>query len=165
VREFALGDVNEDGRPDLAATDDHEAILFLAGVGDGTFAAPVAAVPGTFGPDTPAVGLADLDLDGHLDLVHSHYDGTPPGPMLRTYRGDGTGSFVAVQTIASLPSAGPLTFADVNGDGAPDIVAGGVQLGFGDVRFAARSRASARDRSATSTRTATSTRSARTPST
>jgi hypothetical protein len=74
------GDFNRDGRTDLATA--NGALQFLAGQGDGSFAAPIE------GP--PAESLdraADIDGDGALDLL------AVDGRTLNLYRGRGDGSF------------------------------------------------------------------------
>jgi len=134
ILRFDSGDVDEDGLPDVVAFDDDHALVLRTGVGDGTFASAVV-IPTSADEGAPTIRLADLDLDGHLDLVHGG-SGTST-VLLHTYRGNGAGLFAPVQTTAGLAYTTPIKIADVNGDGAPDIVAGGVQLGFGDVSFAA----------------------------
>jgi hypothetical protein len=114
----AVGDVNGDGRTDAlvgANTPSGVANLYLRS-GPATFAAP--APLGTFTPVLD-VGLADLDGDGDRDAVLS----TSQGGTFVVALNDGTGSF-GPPTQFSSPAIvnGQFVVADVDGDGAPDIV-------------------------------------------
>ncbi len=115
----ALGDLDADGTLDVfvpAAAQDK--LLF----NDGT--AHLADVSALFlgsegGPSTRAT-LADLDLDGALDLVVLDVPG-----RVRLYRNDGTGrlfdySFELAGNESAFASAG-LAIADLDGDGDDDL--------------------------------------------
>ena len=71
--QFAVGDFNRDGRPDLAVTSavdfDVSTVRIYLGRGDGTFAAPLSFSTGGIGPWQ--IIAADLNRDGNLDLVVS----------------------------------------------------------------------------------------------
>ena len=111
---------------------DHRLDLVLSGIGEqgATRAYLNQGVPLLFSaaPDTlpeerfPALALADVDLDGDLDLAMS---GCWGDRQMRLFRNDGAGGFTA--TDASLPQlrAGNLAWADVNADGRPDLLATG----------------------------------------
>src|SRR5262249_5744081 len=116
----ALGDVNGDGRPDLAA-------LPRKGPGPGVwlFQAPGRWKPASTGLATSdlscgvGVALADVDGDGHRDLgVADHCHG------LSVFLGDGSGAW---RMGPAPPRANggqeDLAFGDVNGDGHADLVA------------------------------------------
>jgi hypothetical protein len=124
----ALGDVNNDGFPDMVLTSNCQpqtcaggTLTLLLNNGDGTFA-KATELSDSKGP----VAIADMNNDGNLDLV------TGAGVML----GAGDGTFQA----ANLQVAGgaqAVTLADLNNDGNIDVVsvtASGVsvQLGNGD---------------------------------
>src|SRR5256712_3318430 len=66
-RSVAMGDVNGDGRPDLAvANGGSNTVSVLVGNGDGTFQAAQSFATGT----TPlSVAVGDVNGDGRLDLA------------------------------------------------------------------------------------------------
>ena len=79
------------------------------------------------------VAAGDFDADGKLDLAVA--DSNTYG--VRVYRGAGDGTFLAPVTAAGsagIPIFGPLTTADMNGDGRLDLVArtSGVGTFFGN---------------------------------
>src|SRR5439155_2376607 len=91
---FALGDLNGDGKPDLAAAvSSPDEIEILIGDGSGGFVpgAAIAASP-HFSVGSPI--LADLNRDGVLDL--SFFDASPftfeGGNLVRVAKGRGDGT-------------------------------------------------------------------------
>jgi hypothetical protein len=127
TNEFAPGivaaDFNHDGKMDLA-TDDGTTIRIYQGNGDGTFAA---------GPAYAAIAnrgylmAADLDGDGNVDLISGHetnglFSGDDFGENI-TYAllGKGDGTFAGAPKVPV--SYAGTNFADLNGDGRPDLVA------------------------------------------
>ncbi|MHB8900981.1 MAG: FG-GAP repeat domain-containing protein [Thermoguttaceae bacterium] len=112
--DMVLADVNEDGNPDVAATNrDANEIALLLGHGDGTLAQPVR-FPAGLRP--LSIAAADLDNDGHIDLVTGHT------LSLTILLGRGDGTFEA----QSLPLPGTdfldVEVADIHEDGALDIL-------------------------------------------
>ena len=95
-------------------------------------------------PISPAYGIsepaqlvaADLDGDGHLDLL-AEESSAYPTPTTQWLRGDGDGSFQAMATLTT--SAGVLP-GDFNGDGQTDLAVGNAEavslmLGIGGGSF------------------------------
>jgi FG-GAP-like repeat len=129
---IAVGDVNGDCKDDIvvgatsqmATPSGDSGISILLSNGDGTFKPAVAYAFMPFGTDgtsdSPAlIALADLDGDGHADVIGYPY----LGYILN--KGDGTfGTMEPVPTNSSLIGSFMAT-ADMNGDGTVDIVLAG----------------------------------------
>ena len=156
--DVAVGDLNGDGKPDIAVVNCGNAANnhcigaggnagILIGNGDGTFQ-PVVSMPlGGGGFGAIAVAIADINADGKLDVIVAGdcTSGGCGGVLL----GNGDGTF---KPEISFGSAGLIAFSlaigDVNGDGKLDAVIGnqcatqacqtstvGVSLGNGDGTF------------------------------
>ncbi len=127
---LAVGDLNEDGHLDVLSLGAVGSTQTTVGVslGDGT--GQFAPAPDVLLPPTPAdLALADLNADGHLDLVVQ----TGTGVALRL--GDGAGQFVANAPGSLLGgtggSTGALALGDVDNDGDLDAVTAGTPAGPG----------------------------------
>jgi hypothetical protein len=117
-------DLNGDGHLDLivansarsGAPTDSGSIAVLLGHGDGTFAAPVLYSAGIKPYD---VKLADIDLDGHPDLVTAN-NGSNNFTILL---GHGDGTFTRAGSY-NMFSTGPTSLAigDLTGDGLPEVI-------------------------------------------
>jgi len=117
---IAVGDINNDGWPDLVLANpgllSSDTAWVLLNNQHGGF----TQVPTTGGASTTQAILADLNGDGNLDLV---FQGTGGGATI--YLGDGTGSFTFQTMFYSDVTGGGPGFdavADLNGDGIPDIL-------------------------------------------
>ncbi len=141
---LALGDVNGDGKLDIAtaspndyaATGNHGTAGVLLGDGQGNFATSVNYATGL---DTEAVALGDLDGDGKLDLVVAN-TGLDDWWSVGVLRGKGDGTFAPEVEFPSGIGPNSVALGDLNKDGKLDVVlanstAGGtvsVLLGKGD---------------------------------
>ena len=116
ARDFvAIGDLNGDGKPDLAtANPEANTVSVLANRGDGSFGARLDYPTGRL-PESVAIG--DLNGDGKPDLATAN-SGADTVSVLAN-RGDG--SFEAGRDYAT--GLGPVSVAvgDLNGDGKPDL--------------------------------------------
>ena len=111
----ATGDFNDDGRADLAVTNQRDnTVTILLGDGHGGFtpAAPVAV--GNFpGPVT----VEDFNRDGHADLAVVNITSDNVSILL----GDGHGSFLSAAPVAVGNQPNYVVTADFNGDGIVDL--------------------------------------------
>ncbi len=120
-----LADVDEDGKLDVVTSNGRRnTIEILRGDGRGGLA-PGPIVRLEPGRDYHSFALAEVDGDGHLDVVtaSSAKPLDEPGHLV-VKRGDGRGSFTDLPgSSSSVPSGSTLeTLADVNGDQRPDVV-------------------------------------------
>jgi Bacterial Ig-like domain (group 3)/FG-GAP-like repeat len=122
----AVADFNGDGKMDMAISSGYylnAGIMVALGNGDGTFQTPVSMASTlqnqTYdSPYTSFIQAVDIDGDGNQDLVYTNADYGTVGVLF----GMGNGSFY---DPVEYPSGGwnwGLTVADVNQDGAPDVV-------------------------------------------
>lgn len=112
----AVGDFNGDTKPDLFVGVDRYGLFQLhLGNGDGRFT--LAGQHRLVGnSDTDLVKAADVDGDGHLDLVTGSRVGT-----ISVLRGNGDGSFDDPE-FWSTEAMGPLFAADFDRNGSMDVV-------------------------------------------
>jgi hypothetical protein len=134
----AIGDVNGDGKPDLAVAGGCEScgvngyVSVLLGNGDGTFQTAVTYPSGGYA--ATSVAVADVNGDGWTDLVVANmcikdkpgcYNSTQGAVDVLPGIGDGT--FQAPVTYgAGGHVAWSVAVGDVNGDGRPDLVVANV---------------------------------------
>ena len=112
----SVGDLNADGLPDIVLGKGRHWPLFnrvLLNNGHGGF---IATNLGTAPDRTYSAALADIDRDGHPDIVVSNDD---PDRKL-VYRNDGKGHFPACDALPT-ESATSIVAADLDGDGALDL--------------------------------------------
>jgi hypothetical protein len=115
VTGVAAGDVNGDGHVDLVSCNDETVASIFLGHGDGTLDPSGEIVVGTGGR---YVALADLDLDGRLDLVIAR------STALTVARGNGDGSFATPSSYATngVNTNRIVQIADLDSDGRLDLV-------------------------------------------
>jgi uncharacterized protein (TIGR03437 family) len=129
VRAIRAGDLNKDGKNDLALTTIEEParLLTLTGDGAGGFSAPVSIETG---PSPIDLAITDVNSDGAPDLAVVTGPTLPPDPSQSNYNlaihlGDGVGGFAAPRHISftTSPSSVPtrVETGDFNGDGKPDL--------------------------------------------
>jgi hypothetical protein len=116
---FITADVNGDGHKDIIAVNGQ---VFL-GAGDGITYTPVPQP--AFPPITtattnfaPSIVAADFNKDGKLDLA------TDDGATIRTYKGNGDGTFITGPAYAAIGDFGFLLATDLDGDGNIDLWSG-----------------------------------------
>ncbi len=152
VRRFAVGanpamvkaeDLDLDGHQDLIAINQGASnnISILRGNGDGTFQAQQHMT--VFGAALSAVAVADVDLDGLMDILVTDtiFD------SVWLFLGNGDGTFQEQLRVAVGTDPVALAVGDLNGDRKPDVVVANATsadvsllLGRGDGTFVAQPR-------------------------
>ncbi|KFI23317.1 FG-GAP repeat domain-containing protein [Nitrosococcus oceani] len=127
-RGLAVGDINEDGRLDLAVANSINGPEVFLQTQKGSWQRTPDVMPSMLG-GAEGIALGDLDRDGHLDLVvGGRLETKGTGYGLFILRGDGKGGWTKLQDT-SLPASGlpftwGITTADVNGDQWLDFAVG-----------------------------------------
>ena len=120
-----LADVDEDGCLDGVIADANNYVWVRKGSCDGNFGEP-SQWP--MGDSNSAVRLADMNGDGHLDIVTTAIPATDPiygfvaGNTLSVALGDGRGGFTNGRNYKGNGESYSLSLADFNGDGKFDVV-------------------------------------------
>jgi hypothetical protein len=121
-------DADEDGWQDIFLACDSTPSLLLMNNHDGTFREEGLVRGVALNPDGEevggmGVGVGDYNLDGHLDLVKTHFIAQATG----LYRNDGKANFEDVSVAAGLGAERRFVcwgagMVDVDNDGYPDVV-------------------------------------------
>lgn len=109
------GDLDEDGHVDLVFGFEDGRVEPWFGDGAGGFVLG-APLEGPTGPGGTRIAIADMNDDGHLDILALY-------ETVWIYEGDGTGSFTFASKAPVQVGAGYPTVADIDADGRPDLVA------------------------------------------
>jgi uncharacterized repeat protein (TIGR01451 family) len=125
---IAIGDLNGDGKQDIvvASNGGGSNVAALFGSGDGSFAVPTIFNGGP--GELTGVAIADVNGDGHPDLVFSNrYGDIVNAGKVSVVLGDGTGGFGTPMTFPT-NSTGPtaIAVADFNRDGRADVAVSSV---------------------------------------
>ena len=111
----AVGDLNADGRPDVAvARGGANGVSVLLGTGGGSLGPPADYVTGT---RPIQVAIADLDKDGHLDLATANSEAN----AVSVLHGNGDGTFAPRVDFDAGGRTSSIAVADLNADGYPDL--------------------------------------------
>jgi hypothetical protein len=124
----AAADMDEDGCPDVVASTDSGTVYVFHGNCDGTF----AGFPNVYffgaGDASAGLALADMNGDGHLDVVTSGiiFDvgayGPPTGDAVAVLFGDGKGKLTPGHIYRGESGMFSLAVGDLNGDSKLDVV-------------------------------------------
>ena len=107
----AAGDLDGDGKPDLAISMGDRPASLWKNLGEGRF----APLPSRL-PKSEAIALGDLDGDGDLDLVVAE------ATRIGIWMNDGTGAFTDAQAGLTSLESSALALGDLDGDGDLDLV-------------------------------------------
>jgi len=117
----SLGDVNDDGRDDLAFINNGGIKVFSL-VSPGNWQDLSGNLPASGGYDLTQI--ADMNLDGHGDILAFRDGSSSPGEVA-VFAGDGTGNWQQIASITTAPNDDYAAFragVDCDHNGYPDVV-------------------------------------------
>jgi hypothetical protein len=113
---FAVGDINNDGKPDIITPNQNDLGLLLNRSGADIAFAQTGTIPM---PSPFAVHATDMNGDNNIDLVAASLRETPG---IVVFEGDGTGNFRRMTSVPMAAGARIIATGDVNNDGLGDAV-------------------------------------------
>lgn len=127
VDDVAIGDLNGDGRPDIAAASYGSStvvVLLNSAATPGTFgAASTYGTGGTAAPDILGdLAIGDLNNDGRLDLAASNGSNATVGVLLNSATAPGTFPTATTYATGSSDKVQGVAIGDLTGDGRADLV-------------------------------------------
>ncbi len=134
---LVTGDLNGDGRLDLAVAEGSSVIIVILGNGDGTFQ-PYQSTG--VGADSLNLVTADFNGDGELDLAVTSNNNNGDAGSVSILLGNGNGAFQSKAQSPAVPNPSVIVAGDFTGNGRLDLAisdADGIQvlLGNGDGTF------------------------------
>jgi hypothetical protein len=119
----AVGDLNGDGKPDLAVANQGSDVSVLLNTTAAGAAAPTFATHADFaaGSLPQSVAIGDLNGDGKPDLATANYDSNDVSVLLNTTAGVATPTFATHADFAAHTGPASVAVGDLNGDGKPDL--------------------------------------------